>query len=353
MKPFNTRDLLYSIIRTYTKLILLAALLLATNIANSIAAEYGKSVYPPGLRAAMADLLPPPGTYFGSVSYYYSGSVSGGGAVSRSLGHLGGDFSLSADIEAKANTFIEIPNALWVAPEEFLGGKLAFGMFVPYGWQDVTVDVEALATLNLPRLGVMLNAGERISLNDHAIDFGDPLVSAMVGWDSGNWHWNVSGTLNIPLGAYNKTDLANIGFNHWALDTTAAVTWLDPARGNEITVSAGLTFNAENPDTNYKTGTEFHIEGALMKHFSEAFSIGLAGYHYQQLTGDSGTGAILGDFKGQVSALGPNITYNFKIGNTPVFTSFRWLHEFNVVNRMEGDSALFTLTIPLGGAASH
>ena len=37
---------------------------------------------------------------------------------------------------------------------------------------------------------------------------------------------------------------------------------------------------------------------------------GVAGYAYQQLTGDSGSGAKLGLFKGSVSAVVPNVVYN-------------------------------------------
>ena len=39
-------------------------------------------------------------------------------------------------------------------------------------------------------------------------------------------------------------------------------------------------------------------------------------------------------FKGRVSALGPNINFNFKLGQTPVLTQLRWPHEFTVENRL-------------------
>lgn len=329
---------------------MLAFSYLTTNITTVDASEYAKSVYPPGFRGSMSGLVPPtPGTYVSSYNYFYSGSASGAAAASVSLDHFGGNFSLQTDLEVDAVTFIEIPNVLWMTPYKILGGKLGFGAFMPIGWQDVTVDVNALATLTLPRLGVTLQKGVQLSVNQDTVEFGDPLALALVGWDRGNWHWNLAGTVSIPIGAYDKTSLTNLGFNHWAFDSTASVTWFDPHKGYEASVAAGFTFNAENPDTNYKSGTEFHLEGALMKHFSKAFAIGLAGYHYNQVTGDSGAGAVLGDFKGRVSALGPNINYNFKLGETPVFTSARWLHEFDAKNRMEGDTAFLTVTIPFGG----
>lgn len=140
-----------------------------------------------------------------------------------------------------------------------------------------------------------------------------------------------------------------MGFNRWAFDASSSVTWLNAQKGREVSVTTGFTFNGENDDTNYETGTEFHTELAVMQHFSKAFAIGITGYHYQQVTGDSGTGATLGSFKGRVTALGPNINYNFLLGKTPVSSSVRWLHEFDVENRLEGDAVLFAATIPLGG----
>jgi hypothetical protein len=88
-----------------------------------------------------------------------------------------------------------------------------------------------------------------------------------------------------------------------------------------------------------------------MQHFSKAFAVGIAGYHYQQISGDSGAGAVLGPFKGRVSALGPNLTYNFMVDGVPVLTSLKFMREFNVEKRLTGNVGMFTLTVPLGGGA--
>ena len=68
------------------------------------------------------------------------------------------------------------------------------------------------------------------------------------------------------------------------------------------------------------------------------------------MTGDSGAGATLGAFKGEVTGVGPSMTYNFALGKLPVATTARWYHEFDVENRLKGDAVYFTATIPLGGA---
>ena len=327
--------------------IILAFSILATTATTGKAAEDGKGIYPPGLRSSMAGFLPPPGTYGSSYKYFYSGSASGAAAEGVALDQLG-KITLQADIDLDAYVFIEIPSVMWITPHKVLGGKLGFAAFVPVGWQDISVDVDVLATLTLPN-GRAFTKGARFSLDDDTINFGDPLLMTVVGWDRGNLHWNLAGILNVPIGDYDKNALVNMGFNRWAFDTTASATWLNAQKGHEATVAAGFTFNGENDDTNYETGTEFHVEAALMQHLSKALAIGLTGYHYQQVTGDSGAGATLGSFKGRTTGLGPNINYNFLWGQTPVSTSLRWLHEFNAKNRLEGDAVFFTAAIPLGG----
>ncbi len=157
-----------------TAVILAFSYLTMTNITVN-ASEYGKSVYPPGFRASMSGLVPPaPGTYVGIYKYFYAGEASGAVAASRTLDHFGGNFSSQTDMEVEAVTFIEIPNVLWMTPHKILGGKLGFGAFVPIGWQDVSVDVDALATLTLPALGVTLQRAAQFSVSQDTIEFGDP-----------------------------------------------------------------------------------------------------------------------------------------------------------------------------------
>ena len=310
------------------------------------AAEQATGVYLLGSKSSMAGFLPPPGTYGSSMKYYYDGSASGSAAAGRALGQIG-NVTLQADIDIDAKVFIELPTLLLVTPYKVLGGNIAFGAIVPFGWKDIGVDLDALATLTLAN-GTTVQQGARFSFDQDTFDLGDPLLTGIIGWHSGNWHWNVSGLLNIPVGPYSASSVTNIAFNRWAFDTTAALTWLDAAKGRELSAAAGFTFNGENDATNYETGTEFHLEFAAMQYLSKAFAIGITGYYYNQVTGDSGAGATLGAFKGEVTAIGPNINYNFQWGNTPVSTSLRWLHEFDAKNRLEGDAVLFSATFPFG-----
>jgi len=335
--------------------LLIGALLSAERV---YAAEQAKSVYLLGVTASMAGMTPPPGTYVSSFTYLYSGDATGAAALSRTLPLAGtvlpsfATLQTNADVSVKANVALDVFSVLWVAPQKVLEGNFGFGVLLPVGYQEVDVNLNALTALTFPS-GTVLQRGRNFGISDSTFAVGDPLATAFIGWSSGNLHWKLTGLLNVPIGAYDRSNLVNMGFNRWAADLTGSATWLDPKSGFEVSLAAGSTFNGENPDTNYKTGTEFHLEGAVMKHFSKAFAVGVAGYHYQQITGDSGSGALLGAFKGEVSAIGPNLTYNFQVGGVPVLTSVRWLHEFNAKNRLEGDAGFVTVTVPLGGAPAH
>ena len=308
----------------------------------------------------MAGVTPPPGIYVVDTNYYYAGSATGDAAVGVALkrtGPLGRTTTLNLNIDANikvdAKAYFNVPTAVWVTPQKLLGGDLGFIVATPIGYKDVNagVGLNARATATLPaplNLTIQASRQAQLAFGDNQTAFGDPIAAAFIGWHAGNFHWNVTTMANIPLGQWDRGNMANIGFNRWAFDTTAAFTWLDPTVGLELSVAPGYTINLENPDTNYKSGREFHVEFAAMQQLSKQAAIGVTGYHFRQVTGDGGSGAVLGDFKGRVTALGPTLNYNFQLGQLPVMTSLKWMHEFEVENRLRGDMGLLNITIPLG-----
>ena len=273
----------------------------------------------------MAGYTPPPGYYASSFTFLYSGQDG------------------NNNLKLKANAALDVLSLLWVSDMKVLGGVFGMGLYAPMGYQKVTA--------GLNPSGVLPGVWNYISNDVKTI--GDPLPLAFLAWQNGNFHYKLSGMVNVPIGDYSRTRIANIGLNRWAGDITGSVTWLDPVSKFEISVVAVASINGVNRDTNYKTGTEFHLEAAVMYHASASFSVGLAGYHYKQLTGDRGLGATQGSLKGQVSAIGPNFTYNFQVGNRPVYASARWMREFNAKNRLQGDVGYLTLTVPLGALPSR
>jgi len=318
-------------LRGFAGLICAGVLLCTLHTDTARAAEGASSFYLLGSKNAQAGIIPPPGVYVQNDDYYYGGSASGGGAFAI------GDVTVQSGFEVEADAYYKLLTPLVVTPLTVLGGNFGFGIAIPIGWRDV------FAAGNLSAGDVAL----RQTFRDSDAALGDPVASALIGWNRGNWHWNVGALVNIPIGEWDEGALANIGFNRWGLDLNGAITWLDPAIGLDLSAAAGFTFHAENPDTGYQSGNEFHLEFAAVQNFSPQFSAGVVGYYYEQISGDSGGPDILGDFKGRVAAVGPFVGYNFKIGETPVSTRLRWYHEFDAKNRLEGDAAFFTVFVPV------
>lgn len=302
-----------------------ASATLSSSIA--FAAESGVGFYLLGSKGPMAGIVPPPGAYIQNDVYFYSGSAG----ASRDFPVAG---QVVANIDAEA--YINVTTGVWSTPWQVFGGNVALMGILPIGGQDVSAAASGPVGLGA-------------SVGDDVFTIGDPVVGAQIGWHSGNFHWNVGTLVNVPIGDYQKGEIANVAFNRWGADLSAALTWLDPETGIDLSGAAGFTFNGENPDTDYRTGTEFHAEWAVSKNFTPAFSAGLVGYYYQQVTGDSGDGANLGDFKGRVAAIGATAAYNFQVGATPVSFRGKVYREFAAQNRLEGTAGFLTLSFPLGG----
>jgi len=312
--------------RNLTKALLAGSAAVVPNVLQ--AAEGGAGFYLLGSKGPAAAIMPPPGLFFQNDLYIYSGQL--GADVELPTGGR-----LAVGVDGKAA--IEMPTALWVLPEQMFGGHVGVSATLPFGWKDTSASL----TLAGPRGGMATG-----SIEDDVFTLGDPVVGAMIGWQAGSFYWQTGFVVNVPIGDYQDGDISNIAFNHWGTDVYVAATWLNPGIGLDISGVVGVTFNAENPATDYRTGDEFHFEWAVVQHFNEQFDAGLIGYHYDQLTGDSGTGAS-GPFRGRATAIGGTVGWNFQAGNVPVSTRLKYFHEFDVKNRAEGDALFLTLSMPI------
>jgi len=317
---------------TFILRIFLGCAILLGTVGSTHAVEGGKNGYLLGLGGAQAGMLPPPGVYFQSHKFYYQGDA--GPEINF---ELGGRILANVDVEL----LFEIPVITWVTNQKILGGSLAFGALMPIGWQEVNAGAELITPFG---------ATIGINLKDDLFTYGDLFFLTILGWHAGDLHWNVAGMLLAPIGDYELGRLANMGLNRWVYDVTGSLTWMNMKTGRELSVSPGFTFNGENHDTKYDSGNEFHVEFVAAQHFPNGLTLGVAGYYYDQITGDSGSGASLGSFKGRVTAVGPFLGYNFKWGGRPVSAKARWLREFDTEKRVEGNVGVFSLAFPLGGS---
>jgi hypothetical protein len=145
--------------------------------------------------------------------------------------------------------------------------------------------------------------------------------------------------------------LANLGLGHGAVDWGAGYTYLNPSTGREFSAVGGFTYNFENPDTNYQSGIDFHLDWGAAQFLSKQFFIGAVGYTYQQVTGDHGTGDVIGDFKSRVFGVGPQVGFLFPVGDRQGYLNLKGYKEFGAENRPEGWNMWLTFQISSAATA--
>jgi hypothetical protein len=114
------------------------------------------------------------------------------------------------------------------------------------------------------------------------------------------------------------------------------VTYLSDS-GFDVSAKFMYDFNTENPDTNFKSGQEFHFDYTVGKHFKD-IAIGIGGFYYKQVTSDKVNGEKVGDgFKGQAFAIGPVFKYDYK----KMSFTLKYYDEMAVENRADGGTFWF------------
>ena len=168
---------------------------------------------------------------------------------------------------------------------------------------------------------------------------------AQLGWQDGDFAHLAYVQVVANSGHWERGFAPITGFNWPGIDIGWSFTWTEKTTKLQFDGTTGVTFNFENNVSEYDSGTDFHAEWAIGREICQGLMIGVAGYDFRQLTGDSGPGARLGPFEGQVDAIGPAITYTTLIDKSPVVLSARHYEEFNAENRFSGSSTILSGTV--------
>jgi hypothetical protein len=307
----------------------ITAFLLAILLSLAAYAEEGGSGhYAPGATASFIDTLPgKPGLAIANYFNYYDGSASVRGQLPS-----GGLITGGLDATAYSDTVV----ALYQTPLKMLGGYYAVGLAIPFVW------MEAKGKVTGP-------LGNTFTKSDKASGIGDiTLYPFMLGWTGlkGDLKSDVRLGIYAPTGDYDKGELANVGKNYWTFEPAASFSFISSKIGLELSAFAGMDFNTKNDTTDYQTGSQFHLDVTAAEHLpllGGIIGVGANGFYYQQVTGDSGSGATLGDFKGRTVGVGPVLSYITKISGKDLVAEVKWLPELDVKHRLEGDYIWFKL----------
>jgi len=300
---------------------LLTVLLLTAGGLRANAVEYAFSTYGLGESAFSAGMTPPPGIYvstaIGVIDAKIGSTVEFGGIVIN-----GG---VKADIVSTAL------NLLYVPDRKFFVGNLGLSITIPSGWVDYRAGVEVQS----------LGFSREVS----GWGMGDVIPRIQLGWQHGNFAHTVYLEAITPTGRWQSGFSPIVSMHRAGIDTGWAFTWTDKPTKVQVSGTAGFTFNFENPQTNYQSGNEFHWEWAIGYECVPGFVIGLLGYDYRQLNGDSGAGDPIGPFIGRLDAIGAGLSYTTVVDKTPVTLNLRYYHDYAFDNHFHGDTTIASATV--------
>lgn len=313
------------------RLIVSGLVALTSSLASLRAEEGGSGQYLIGAFSSALDFSPAkPGLAIATDLIGYSGDVSG----SRAL-PVGG--VVRAGLEA--DFFIWDVAMAYTFEPKVLGASYSAGVCLPFLW----LDVEANATITGP-------AGRTISrrISDDAAGLTDlAIIPAALNWKSGNWQFNFQQIVYAPTGNYEVGKLANLGKNIWSFDSVFGVSYMNPKKGLELSLMSGFLFSTENDDTDYQNGNVIHTEATIAQYIplgkNTILALGANGFYYQQVSGDSGSGATLGDLEGRSAGIGPIVNLIQTIGDKTLAIQAKWLPELDAKNRFEGDWVWLTI----------
>lgn len=285
-----------------------------------VAEEGGAGHYMPGGMGTLIDTPPTkPGWVAEAIYMHYSGEAS----ISRSFPIAG---LLAAGIEATSDA--AMVGGFYTFEQMLFGAYYSVGGFLP------VVSMEVAASLDTP-VG-------KVSRTDSVTDIGDiNIVPAMLAWKSGSWQFDALLTVYAPTGDFETGRLANTGLNYWTFEPTVGINYNNEKTGLNFALHTGITLNTENNDTSYKSGSVLHTEVSITQLLPLGkgyLGIGANAFLYEQITGDSGSGARLGSFKSRSIGVGPALSYFLPIGDNTLAAEVKWIPERNTEKRMEGDS---------------
>jgi hypothetical protein len=292
-----------------------------------VAGEGGTTHIIPGAMATLADNPPADGplTFVKPMYMHYNGSATA--QIPTAAG-------LAGNLDATSNTVaLAVGHAFGT---KVLGATYTMVAALPYTWLDVSANVQA-------------RGGNTVRRIENSVSgFGDiTLIPAMMAWKADNWQFNAMLPIYAPTGSYQEGRLGNPGLNYWTFDPMVGVVYSNAKSGFNALLHMGYAMNTENNATSYKSGDLLHFDGAVQQILPAGpgfLTLGAEGFYFQQMTCDSGSGAVLGCFKGRTAGLGPVLGYVLPLSKTESLVfELKWLAEMDTKNRLDGDYIWFKM----------
>ena len=284
----------------------------------NVQANEGGDQYPNGAENWFAGAVPPPGLYYINYFGYYSGQLKN---ASGDNVKLNGAVPM---VQATFNAFRFVE----MTKVKILGAEYGVHVIVPVVYQSMNLSGRNSTT----------------GVGDITID------PCILGWNRSQWHAVAAFDINLPSGAYSKTDpRVSVGANYYSFEPVFAFSYL-PKSGWELSSKFMYNIKTTNQAADYHSGADFHMDYLAGRHLGK-WMIGGSGYALKQTTNDTVNGQIVpavpglwdAGREGQVFAIGPSAGYT---NARQMSFLAQWQHELLVANRFGGDKFWFKMVMP-------
>jgi len=271
-------------------LVFAAAALCLLLMAGVATANPGTSPALNGVEDIYTGYLPPPGFHVMDYMLFYDG---------KGINDDKGDRVAGTDVTMIADAV----RLVYSSPIEILGGRAAWHAVVPLVHKDIVV----------PGAGI----------NDTFSGVGDMYFSPLlVGWDlDPDLHIIAGLDMIFPTGEYHRENLAdgptgtdtinpNIGTHHYVFEPAFAVTKMFPDNGLVLDSKFMYDMHTREPDSNIRTGNQFHMDYAATVPVVDLVRAGINGYWFTSCEQDRLNGVKIDNSKEKVFAIGPMVRYD-------------------------------------------
>jgi hypothetical protein len=260
--------------------------------------------YAPGLEGLKAATLPPPGIYLRDYNYFY---------YADRVNDQNGD--KINGLNAEAFIYANAPRVLWITDIKVLGGNIGFDALIPLQYSDVEIGAA--------------------NYDESDLEAGD--LFGEVTW---SWHEKRFDAA-LGYGLWAPTGDEPAGLEFWTHMLTAGATfYFDEEKRWSLSALNRYEISTEQNNTDDTVGDVWTIEGGLAYSVAKTVDVGPVAY-YQKVLGN-GEGQYATMDRAWVAAVGPEVSVFY-----PRITfgwSLRYLYEVAAENRMQGHTAVLTLT---------
>lgn len=329
--------------------------------------------YYPGIASLRDNIQPPPGQYLAVYDWYYHSSrfndpdgkkmesISSPVSLSKDIGVMGFPIQLNftgnvtVEIKAKLDNVIHQLCYIRAFSKKVLGAQYAFMIAPSFGYQRIKVLLNAKGTGtitgSLGKISVPVAGSQDVKLDDNKYGFGDPYIRPLwLSWVGKHYSCDVNYGVYVPIGSYDKSDLANIGMGFLtSMWQTTAAYYPWEHKATALILTATYEMNSKKYDVAVKPGQVMTLEYGISQYLSKRLEVGASGYSGFQITDDTGWQATFKDVRDHIQGVGGEV--NFWVIPGKLMMELRYTYEYSSVHRFAGQSGTCNFVYKWGDPA--